>query len=82
MDHNTTTQPAVLGWLQARESEMLALLERLVNSDSPSRDRQAVDATGGLLKRFFADHDIAVDTEPHPEFGEAIHPRLFRRMGQ
>jgi glutamate carboxypeptidase len=55
---------------------MLALLERLVNSDSPSRDRAAVDQTGELLKSFFAEHGIATQTDPHPEFGEAIHASL------
>ncbi len=62
-----------IAWLQAHEGAMLALLEILVNSDSPSRDRAAVDATGAILKRFFAEHGIAVETEPHPVFGEAIH---------
>ena len=76
MDHNTASQPAVLDWLRAREGEMLALLERLVNSDSPSRDKSGVDRTGEVLKGFFTDHGIAVETEPHPEFGEAIHATL------
>ena len=68
-----TAQPAVLGWLQDRQGEMLALLETLVNSDSPSRDKAAVDATGEILKRFFADHGISVTTEPDDTYGEAIH---------
>lgn len=70
---NTTETPAVLGWLQAREGEMLALLETLVNSDSPSRDKAAVDATGEILKRFFAEHDVPTSTEPDATYGEAIH---------
>jgi glutamate carboxypeptidase len=74
MDH--VTQPPVLAWLQSHEPAMLALLERLVNSDSPSRDRAAVDQTGELLKSFFAEHGIATQTDPHPEFGEAIHASL------
>ena len=76
MDHNTQAQPAVIGWLQARQGDMLTLLESLVNSDSPSRDRAAVDQTGTLLKQFFEAHGIHVETEPHPEFGEAIHATL------
>lgn len=52
---------------------MFALLETLVNSDSPSRDKAAVDATGEILKRFFATHGIPVSTEPNATFGEAIH---------
>ena len=69
-------RPAALDWLQAREAEMLALLETLVNSDSPSRDKAAVDATGDILKRFFAEHGIATSTEPDDTYGEAIHARL------
>ena len=76
MDQQTPVPPAVIGWLQSKQSEMLALLETLVNSDSPSRDREAVDKTGGLLKQFFEAHGIAVETEPHSEFGEAIHATL------
>ena len=76
MDNPPPPRPAVLDWLQAHECEMLAFLERLVNSDSPSRHRIAVDQTGDLLKQFFADHHIAVEVEPHPEFGEAIHATL------
>jgi glutamate carboxypeptidase len=72
MDQDMTA-PAVLDWLQARQGDMLALLETLVNSDSPSRDKAAVDATGEILKRFFAEHDIPVTTEPDDTYGEAIH---------
>jgi glutamate carboxypeptidase len=70
MDQNI---PAVIEWLDSRKGEMLALLETLVNSDSPSRDKAAVDATGEILKRFFAEHDIPVSTEPDETYGEAIH---------
>ncbi len=73
MDHDTRTQAPALLWLKQHEPEMLGLLERLVNSDSPSRDRAAVDQTGTLLKDFFATHGIATETEPHPVYGEAIH---------
>ena len=52
---------------------MLALLERLVNSDSPSRDRIAVDMTGMVLKQFFSDYRIPVTVRPHAEYGEAIY---------
>jgi glutamate carboxypeptidase len=76
MDHQPQAQAAVHGWLRARQGEMLALLEALVNSDSPSRDRTAVDQTGTLLKQFFEAHGVHVETEPHPEFGEAIHATL------
>jgi glutamate carboxypeptidase len=68
-----TANSAVSNWLSAREGEMLALLEALVNSDSPSREKPAVDATGEILKHFFALHGIPVSTEADATYGEAIH---------
>jgi glutamate carboxypeptidase len=68
-----TANSAVSDWLSAREGEMLALLEALVNSDSPSREKPAVDATGEILKQFFALHGIPVSTEADATYGEAIH---------
>jgi glutamate carboxypeptidase len=79
MDQDIAAAPAALAWLQAHEGEMLALLETLVNSDSPSRDKAAVDATGEILKRFFAKHDIPISTEPDDTFGEAIHARVAQQ---
>ena len=73
MDQMHPPGHAVSDWLAAREPEMLALLETLVNSDSPSRDKAAVDATGDLLKRFLAGHDIPTEAEPSDTYGEAIH---------
>jgi glutamate carboxypeptidase len=73
MDQDIAARHPALAWLQEREGEMLALLETLVNSDSPSRDKAKVDATGEILKRFFAAHDIPVTTEPDDTYGEAIH---------
>lgn len=73
MDGSHPNGPTVAGWLAAREPEMLALLETLVNSDSPSRDKAAVDATGDLLKRFLAGHGIPAEAEGNDTYGEAIH---------
>ena len=63
-------------WLHARAGEMIALLERLVNSDSPSRDKAALDATGSVLKDFFTEHGIPTSTEGDDTFGEAIHAEV------
>ncbi len=73
MDQMQNAGLAVSDWLAAREPEMLALLEALVNSDSPSRDKVAVDATGDVLKRFLAGHAIATEVEGSDVYGEAIH---------
>jgi glutamate carboxypeptidase len=69
--HPDDTHP-VLAWLNGQADAMVALLERLVNSDSPSRDKAAVDATGEILKTFFAAHGIPTETFPDATYGEAI----------
>jgi glutamate carboxypeptidase len=69
--HQDDTQ-AVLDWLERHEPDMLALLETLVNADSPSRDKAAVDAVGGILKDFFATQGIPTETFPSDTHGEAI----------
>lgn len=63
---------AVIVWLNEHAAEMVSLLEVLVNSDSSSRDKAAVDATGDILKAFFAKHDIPIETFPDATYGEAI----------
>ena len=62
----------VLNWLDGQAGAMLELLERLVNADSPSRDKPAVDATGAILKAFFAERAIPVETYPDATYGDAI----------
>jgi glutamate carboxypeptidase len=66
----------VTAWLAAQQPAMVALLEALVNSDSPSRDKAAVEATGEILKDFFAQHGIPVETFPDATYGEAIRASL------
>lgn len=63
---------AVIVWLTEHVAEMVTLLEALVNSDSSSRDKAAVDATGEILKAFFAKYGIPVETFPDATYGEAI----------
>lgn len=72
MKKTTSSERAVLEWLEKQYAEMLRLLERLVNTDSSSYDKEGVDITGAVLKEFFAQHDIPVQVFPHPEYGEAI----------
>ncbi len=76
--HRNNPHTTVQAWLQEREGAMFALLKVLVNSDSPSRDRVAVDRTGRLLKQFFHDYSIPVTVAPHPEFGEAIRATIVQ----
>lgn len=43
----------MLDWLDSRQQDMLDLLERMVNTDSGSNDKQGVDAVGEILQREF-----------------------------
>ncbi|MBK9081491.1 MAG: M20 family metallopeptidase [Rhizobiales bacterium] len=73
-----TAERSVAAWLAAREGEMLALLETLVNVDSGTWDKPGVDAAGEPLKAFLAGHGLTISTEPDARFGEAIRACLAR----
>lgn len=72
----TDAERAVTDWLAARESEMLALLETLVNVDSGTRDKAGVEAAGEPLKAFFRAAGLTITTDPDETFGEAIRAEL------
>ena len=65
-------EAAVASELAASEDEMLALLEQLVNTDSPSRDKQAVDQAGVVIRSFLEANGITVEAIEHEEFGDVL----------
>jgi len=69
--------PAV-AWLDGQRDRMIGLLAALVNSDSSSRDKLGVDATGDVLRRFFAEAGIAVETTPQAVFGDVLRATVPR----
>jgi glutamate carboxypeptidase len=71
----TSQEPAV-AWLGQQKAPMLALLERMVNTDSGSYDKAGVDAVGGILKAFFQAEGLEVETVPNDTYGEAIRATL------
>lgn len=73
---NAEAVPAVVAWLQSQQANMLLLLEELVNTDSPSRDKAGVDAAGAVLARFFASQGIPVETEPQAVQGDVLRARV------
>ncbi|MDE2335037.1 MAG: M20 family metallopeptidase [Rhodospirillales bacterium] len=69
-DQGSTSK--AVAWLQSRQADMLRLLEELVNTDSSSRDKAAVDRAGDVLRRFFATQGIAIEVEPQHAFGDVL----------
>ena len=67
-----TTEARVLSWLSGRQGEMLALLERMVNTDGGSYDKAGVDAVGAQVRGFLGTHGIPVETIPGERFGDCL----------
>lgn len=63
---------AVVSWLAAHETEMVALLGDLVNVDSGTYNKAGVDAAGEVLQRFWRAQGLSVSVIPHETFGDAL----------
>ena len=63
-------------WLADQQGAMLALLERLVNTDSGSYDKAGVDRAGDLLKAHYRQMGLESETEANATYGEAIRATL------
>jgi glutamate carboxypeptidase len=64
--------PAITAWLATQQGAMLAVLEAMVNTDGGSYDKPGVDAVGGIVQRFMAEHDIPVEVVPREKFGDCL----------
>ncbi|MBN9021198.1 MAG: M20/M25/M40 family metallo-hydrolase, partial [Rhizobiales bacterium] len=51
----------IAGWIAASEAGMEALLQRIVDVDSPSGHAEGIDAVGGAIADFLAAESIAVE---------------------
>lgn len=69
-------ETAISDWLATQKQAMLDLLERLVNIDSGSYDKEGVDAVGAQIKAFFDAHGIAVETIPGATKGDVLRAVL------
>ncbi len=76
MQARNAAEQTVVDWLASQHEAMLALLERMVNTDSGSRNKGGVDAVGEVLKAFYAEQDLGHDTIANETFGEAIRVPL------
>ena len=76
MQARNDAEQAVVDWLASQHDAMMALLERMVNTDSGSRNKAGVDAAGDVLKAFYAEHELDHETIANETYGEAIRVPL------
>ncbi len=62
-------------WLADQKSEMIALLEQVVNIDSGSHDKAGVDAVGAVFAAFFETHGIEIEWDQRTERGNLLRTR-------
>ncbi|MFC4168884.1 M20 family metallopeptidase [Teichococcus aestuarii] len=68
----SATEDKIAAWLAARQPEMLAELEAMVNTDGGSYDKAGVDAVGARIADFCARHGIRVETVPGAQHGDCL----------
>jgi glutamate carboxypeptidase len=66
----------ILRFLEERSAEMLELLRRLVEADSPSTDKASVDSAGALLASALEQAGARVDRIPVAEYGDHLRAEL------
>ena len=72
----SASEARITGWLAEQKTEMLRLLEDVVNIDSGSYDKPGVDAVGARFVTFLRNEGLSVDVEAIDTLGDAIHIRL------
>jgi glutamate carboxypeptidase len=72
MASNPAHLDEILSWLGDQKSEMVALLEKLVNIDSGSYDKAGVDAVGDALVDFLEQSGIEIERIPIETHGDNI----------
>lgn len=75
----TLSEQALLGWLDEKQPEMLALLEEIVNIDSGSHDKDGVDAVVTVLQDHLKCHDVSCSRIANPSFGDALRAAIAPR---
>ncbi len=64
-----------LAYLDSRQQEMLSLLERLVDTDSGTHDRDGVNRVGQILAPRLGELGFAVETDRQTEYGDHLVAR-------
>ena len=63
---------ALLDWLAAKQPDMIALLETLVNTDGGSYDKEGVDKVATHLRTFLEERGIPCESVASERFGDAL----------
>jgi glutamate carboxypeptidase len=66
----------ILAYHQRRQRDWVALLARIVEHESPTDAKAAVDRLGGFLARALADAGARVETRPLAEHGDVVRAEL------
>ncbi|MFC7476857.1 M20 family metallopeptidase [Dankookia sp. GCM10030260] len=69
-------EAAITAWLATQQDAMLGVLEAMVNTDGGSYDKPGVDAVGGIVQRFMAEHGIPVEVVPREKHGDCLKARV------
>jgi glutamate carboxypeptidase len=72
----TSFDPTLIDWLGSRRAEMEALLARLVDIESWSRDKAGTDAVADALAEVLAADGIATGRVPNDRFGDVLKAEL------
>lgn len=63
---------ALTGWIEARQPAMLDELRTWIEMESPTLDKERVDAFGGMLAAAFAEAGARVTTHPGVRWGDIV----------
>ena len=67
-----TPETQITTWLATQLSEMLDLLQQVVDIDSGSYNKEGVDAVGAVVRRFLTSQGIEVETLPQRRHGDCL----------
>jgi glutamate carboxypeptidase len=62
----------ITAWLASQREAMLAVLQRMVDTDGGSYDKAGVDAVGAQVREFCASHGIPVEVLPQQRHGDCL----------
>jgi glutamate carboxypeptidase len=66
----------IRSWLSSQREAMLSLMEKVVNIDSGSYDKEGVDAVGEVFEEFFSGHGIEVERLAQEISGDIFRARI------
>ena len=78
-DTATDTLDALSGAVEARRSAMIGFLERIVNMDSPTEDKELSDRVGDVLEEKARSLGMTCSRDAHADFADSRICRLLPR---